>query len=180
MEQETLRVRKIIRNLLDFARQRSTWMEPGDISKPLKETVALIQGTAASSSVAIREDYPAEPTLVNMDHNEMKQVFINIANNALQAMPNGGELRIRADVTHDNEVVVAFSDSGIGIAPEHLNKIFEPFFSTKENGSGTGLGLSISYRIVQDHGGRIEAESLREKGTTFRVFLPRYRKQPLV
>ncbi len=176
MEQETLRVRKIIRNLLDFARQRPSWMGPGDISLPLKETVALVQGIADASSVEIQEDYPAEPALVNMDHNEMKQVFINIANNALQAMPRGGRLRIKAEVTRENEVVVAFADSGTGIPPEHMDKIFEPFFSTKGNGNGTGLGLSISYRIVQNHGGKIEAESILHQGTTFRVVLPRYWK----
>ena len=178
MEQETLRVRKIIRNLLNFSRHRPTWMEPGDVLQPLRETIALVQGLADLSSVAIHEDYPGEPALVNMDHNEMKQVFINIANNALQAMPQGGELRIKADMTRDEEVVVVFSDSGIGIAPEHMSKIFEPFFSTKGNGGGTGLGLSISYQIVQNHGGKIEAESVPMHGTTFRVVLPRYRKQP--
>jgi signal transduction histidine kinase len=180
MEQETLRVRKIIRNLLEFSRQRPSWMEPEDISLPLRETIALVQGIADSSSVVIHEDYPTEPVLVNMDHNEMKQVFINIANNALQAMPQGGALRVKADVTRENEVVVVFSDSGTGIAPEHMDKIFEPFFSTKGNGGGTGLGLSISDRIVQNHGGKIEAESSPLYGTTFRVVLPRYRKQTAV
>jgi two-component system NtrC family sensor kinase len=176
MEQETLRVRKIIRNLLDFARERPSWMEPADISLPLRETVALIQGIAEASSVVIHEDYPSDPVLVNMAHNEMKQVFINITNNALQAMPQGGALRIKVEALRDGEVVVAVSDSGAGIAPEHMDRIFEPFFSTKENGDGTGLGLSISYRIVQNHGGRIEAESIGVNGTTFRVFLPRFRE----
>ncbi len=178
MEQETLRVRKIIRNLLDFSRQRPAWMEPEDVSLPLKETIALVQGIADESSIVIHEDYPIEPVLVNMDHNEIKQVFINIANNALQAMPQGGDLRVKADATNENEVAVVFSDSGTGIAPEHMDRIFEPFFSTKANSGGIGLGLSISYRIVQNHGGKIEAESSLMHGTTFRVVLPRYRKQP--
>ncbi len=176
MEQETLRVRKIIRNLLDFARQRPAWMHPEDISIPLRETVALIQGIADTSSVAIRDEFSAESFFVNMDHNEIKQVFINIASNALQAMPQGGELRIGLSAAGENDVVAEFSDTGVGIAPEHLHRIFEPFFSTKDNGDGTGLGLSISYRIIQNHGGRIEAESTVGKGTTLRVFLPRYQK----
>jgi signal transduction histidine kinase len=176
MEQETLRVRKIIRNLLDFSRQRPSWMKPGDISLPLKETIALVQGIADATSVVIYEDYPKEPALVNMDHNEMKQVFINIANNALHAMPQGGQLRVQAYETNENHIVVVFSDSGFGIAPEHMNKIFEPFFTTKGNGGGTGLGLSISYRIVENHGGKIEVESSQMNGTTFRVVLPRYLK----
>jgi signal transduction histidine kinase len=174
MEQETLRVRKIIRNLLDFSRQRPSWMQPGDISIPLKETIALVQGIADASSVVVHEDYPVEPTLVNMDHNEMKQVFINIVNNALYAMPQGGQLRVKVYATHEHHVVVVFSDSGSGIASEHMDKIFEPFFTTKGNGGGTGLGLSISYRIVQNHGGNIEAESSQMHGTTFRVVLPQY------
>jgi len=176
MEQETLRVRKIIRNLLDFARQRPTWMQPGDISQPLRETVALVQGMAGKTSVVIHEDYPLSPVLVNMDHNEMKQVFINILNNALQSMPLGGVLRIRLETPRAHETVIEVADSGSGIAPEHLNKIFEPFFTTKDTGDGTGLGLSISYRIVRNHGGKIEAESKIGNGTVFRVTLPVYEK----
>ncbi len=179
MEQETLRVRKIIRNLLDFSRQRPSWMEPADISLPLKETIALVQGIADTSSVALCEYYPAEPAIVNMAHNDMKQVFLNIANNAFQAMPQGGVLRVSVDSLDQKEIVVTFTDSGNGIATEHVSRIFEPFFSTKGNGDGTGLGLSISYRIVQNHGGRIEVESLEGHGATFRVVLPRYRN-PLV
>ncbi len=179
MEQETLRVRKIIRNLLDFARQKPSWMQPADIARPLREAVALVQGMANKASVSIHEDYPPAPVTVNMDHNEMKQVFINIINNAIQAMPRGGDLRIRLDGSGDHEMAVEFADTGVGIAPEQQGKIFEPFFSTKDNGAGTGLGLSISYRIVKNHGGRIVAESEVGRGTVFRVFLPVY-QNPMV
>ncbi len=176
MEQETLRVRKIIRNLLDFARKRPVRMFPEDISIPVRETVALIQGIAGESSVDIYEEYPPNRVLVNMDPNEMKQVFINIVNNALQAMPGGGKLRIGVSTDDKGTVVVQFADTGTGIASEHIDRIFEPFFSTKDSGNGTGLGLSISYRIVQNHGGRIEAESAAGQGTIFRVSLPQYQK----
>jgi signal transduction histidine kinase len=176
MEQETLRVRKITRSLLDFAHRRQSWMQPGDLSQPLRETVVLVQGIAGKNSVVIHENYPAVPALVNMDHNEMKQVFINIVNNAFQAMPLGGDLQIRLDASLDGEVLIEVADTGSGIAPEHLDKIFEPFFSTKDTGHGTGLGLSISYRIVHNHGGRIEVESKPGKGTVFRVILPVYQK----
>jgi signal transduction histidine kinase len=180
MEQETLRVRKIIRNLLDFSRQKPSWMHPADLLIPIKETVALVQGVANASDVRIVEVYPADPVIVNMDHNEIKQVFINIAYNALQAMSSGGELRIRLEAAGEQEAMVEFADTGVGIAPEHMGKIFEPFFSTKESGDGTGLGLSISYRIVQNHGGKIEAQSRAGEGTAFRVYLPLYRKTPLI
>ncbi len=174
MEQETLRVRRIIRNLLDFARERPIRVFPEDIAIPLKETVALVQGIAHESSVVISEELPPQPVLVKMDHNEIKQVFINIVTNALQAMPRGGQLRIILRPDGKGTVVAQFADTGMGIAPENLDRIFEPFFSTKENGDGTGLGLSISYRIIQNHGGRIEAESTVGKGTTFRIYLPQH------
>ncbi|NTW58779.1 MAG: HAMP domain-containing protein [Nitrospirae bacterium] len=174
MEQETLRVRKIIRNLLDFSRQRASWMQPGDVVQPLRETVLLLHGAAEGASVRIIEEYPAFPVTVNMDHNEIKQVFINIVNNALHAMRKGGELRVRVDAGRDGETAIVFSDTGNGIPRENLKKIFDPFFSTKGNDDGTGLGLSISYRIVQNHGGRIEVESELGRGSRFRVILPSY------
>ena len=172
MEQETLRVRKIIRNLLDFSRHKNSWMHPTDILQPLRETVAFVQGAAQSSMVKIHEEYNGSPVIVNMDPNEMKQVFINIINNALQAMPQGGDLWIRLHPVGEYEAMIEFADTGVGISPENLQKIFEPFFSTKEDRDGTGLGLSISYRIIQHHGGRIDAESEPGKGTIFRIVLP--------
>lgn len=172
MEQETLRVRKIIRNLLDFSRQRTAWRQPGDLAQPLRETVSFLRGAADRASVRIIEDYPDSPMIVNMDHNEIKQVFINIVSNALHAMPEGGELRIGMDAGAGGEAGIVFSDTGHGISRENLKKIFEPFFSTKGNGDGTGLGLSISHRIIQSHGGRIEVESEVGHGSHFRVFLP--------
>jgi signal transduction histidine kinase len=180
MEQETLRVRKIIRNLLDFSRQKVSWMRPSDIVLPLKETTAFVQGAAESSSVRIHEEYSDSPVLVSIDANEMKQVFINIINNALQAMPRGGDLRIRLATAGHHEALIEFADTGVGILPENLKKIFEPFFSTKENGDGTGLGLSISYRIVKNHRGRIEVESEVGMGTVFKVFLPLYQRPVLM
>jgi len=172
MEQETLRVRKIIRNLLDFSRQKASRMQPGDLLQPLRETVSLLRGAAVAASVRIIEDYPEIPVIVSMDHDEIKQVFINLMNNALQAMPGGGELRVRVDAGRDNEREVEFSDTGSGIPREHLGKIFEPFFSTKGTGDGTGLGLSISYRIIENHGGKLKVESEVGRGSTFRVILP--------
>jgi signal transduction histidine kinase len=174
MEQETLRVRKIIRNLLDFSRQRTTWRQGGDLALPLRETVSFLRGAADRTSVQIVENYTTSPMIVNMDHNEIKQVFINIASNALHAMPSGGELRIDMDMGPQSEAAVVISDTGQGIPEENLKKIFEPFFSTKDSGDGTGLGLSISHRIIQNHGGRIEVESEVGRGSSFRIFLPLY------
>lgn len=149
---------------------------PGDLLLPLREMVSLLQGAAEAASVRIDEDYPHLPVMVDMDPNEIKQVFINIMNNALHAMPQGGTLTIRVEQCGDHETAVEFSDTGHGIPREHLEKVFEPFFSTKGNGDGTGLGLSISYRIVQNHGGRIEVESEVGRGSRFRVLLPLHKR----
>jgi len=176
MEQETLRVRKIIRNLLDFSRQRASRMKPGDLLRPLRETVSLLRGAAEGAAVRIIEDYPESPVIVSMDHDEIKQVFINLMNNALHAMPRGGELRVRVDAGQDSDMGVEFTDTGHGIPGEHMGKIFEPFFSTKGIGDGTGLGLSISYRIIQNHDGRIEVKSEVGRGSLFRIVLPLQKK----
>ncbi len=180
MEQETLRVRKIIRNLLDFSRPKAAQPRAGDIGLPLRETIALIQGAAEARAVRITESYPPAPVVVNMDHNEMKQVFINIVNNALQAMPQGGHLHVRLDDDRGDEAAVEIADTGVGIPMENLDKIFEPFFSTKHDGDGTGLGLSISYRIVKNHGGAIEVRNNPGGGTLFRIVLPQMRNAAII
>jgi signal transduction histidine kinase len=113
-----------------------------------------------------------------MDSNQMKQVFINIVNNSFQAMPQGGSLTIRASADNRRNAVVEFRDTGVGIAKEDVAKIFAPFFSTKTEGNGTGLGLSISERIVQNHGGRIEVESVPGAGSVFKVIVPLYQETP--
>jgi signal transduction histidine kinase len=172
MEQETLRVRKIIRNLLDFARPRPPRMQSGDLVQPVRETVAFLHGVAERGVVRVIEEYPPAPVVVSMDQNELKQVFINIMNNALHAMPGGGTLTVRVAVAPSGEAVVEIADTGPGISVEHRGRIFEPFFTTKNSGDGTGLGLSISYRIVQNHHGRIELESEPGSGALFRVVLP--------
>jgi signal transduction histidine kinase/HAMP domain-containing protein len=176
MEQETLRVRKIIRNLLDFSREKASSMKPDDLRLPLRETIALSAEAAESAAIKINKEYQEVPAIVNMNAGEIKQVFMNIINNAFQAMPHGGVLSIRLIAGDADEAVVEFADTGTGISGKNIKKIFDPFFSTKENNDRTGLGLFISYRIVQNHGGRIEVESESLKGTRFKVFLPLYEK----
>ena len=110
-----------------------------------------------------------------IDRNQMKQVFLNLFHNALQAMPSGGELKLQTrEAIRDGRawVIASVRDSGEGILPEHKERLFEPFFTTKSNQGGTGLGLSVTYGIVTDHGGRIEVESQPGKGSTFTVWLP--------
>jgi signal transduction histidine kinase len=121
-------------------------------------------------------DSPEGIPAVAVDADEVKQVFVNIINNAFFAMPGGGSLTIRCrherDASGKEFVALEFSDTGIGIPEAQLDKIFDPFFTTRLEGDGTGLGLSISYMIIQNHGGRIEVESKVGEGSTFRVLLP--------
>jgi signal transduction histidine kinase len=107
---------------------------------------------------------------VNGDHAMLRQAFLNLALNACQAMPDGGVLRIRCEAARGHRVSVVVSDTGVGIKPEHLQRVFDLYFTTKERGSG--IGLSMVYRTVQMHDGEIEVQSTPGKGTTFRVLLP--------
>jgi signal transduction histidine kinase len=120
-------------------------------------------------SVKIRCDCGDGVPAVDADESQLRQAFMNIVRNSFEALPGGGEIVIatRAD---DGRAVVTFQDTGAGIAPEHLARVFDPFFSTKE--SGIGLGLSLTHQIVSEHGGTITAASEKGKGTTFTVTLP--------
>jgi signal transduction histidine kinase len=112
---------------------------------------------------------------VSVDRNQMKQVFLNLFHNALQAMPTGGQLTVRTAMRQRGGrkwVLASIKDTGAGIAPEHRERIFEPFFTTRSGQGGTGLGLSVTYGIVSDHGGEIEVDSEVGKGTSFTVWLP--------
>jgi signal transduction histidine kinase len=145
----------------------------------LEETIALVVYEMEAQGVLLkREDDPALPP-VPMDGEQMKQVFLNLLLNAIQAMPQGGKLKVATAVqshsggTRGSPVVtITFQDSGEGIAEEIQSRIFEPFFSTKEE--GIGLGLPIAQRIIEEHGGEIKLESTLGKGTTFYITLPLY------
>jgi two-component system NtrC family sensor kinase len=101
----------------------------------------------------------------------LEQVLLNFINNSLDAMPNGGELKIETQSGLENKVYVRVTDTGTGILPEHLEKLFEPMFTTKEIGQGTGLGLSISRDIIKEHGGEIEVRTVSGEGATFTILL---------
>ena len=176
IERETLRAREILKHLLDFSRRKPPHLVHTDISGIIEDTLAMVRGQAKVSRVEIRTECPAGRHVVAVDADEMRQVFVNLINNAFFAMPSGGDLTVSCSAETDGSgrqmVVVSMADTGHGIPEEHLDKIFDPFFTTRPEGGGTGLGLSISFMIVQNHGGRIEAESTVGEGTTFRVYLP--------
>jgi len=166
---EARRAGQIIHDLLDFARQLPPRRVPTDINEVLRETMALTRTRLERNGIAIQESYSADLPLVAVDASRMKQVFLNLLQNAAQAMPKGGTLQIRTERV-GQEVAVTFSDTGVGMPPEVLEHLFEPFFTTKAG--GTGLGLPVSLGIVQEHGGRITVESASGKGSAFTVWLP--------
>jgi len=176
IERETLRAREILKNLLDFSRRKPPRLVKTDLSTIMLDTIPLVKGQARLSNVEIVTACPSGLPQAAMDADEMRQVFVNIINNAFFAMPKGGTLTVRCrrdkDLSGRDIIAVDFMDTGHGIPEEQIDKIFDPFFTTRVDGEGTGLGLSISFMIVQNHGGRIEVESKVGEGSTFRVILP--------
>jgi len=169
--EEARRARDIVRNLLDFSRQTGSLYEMGDINQVVQESLALIRRQLEVGGIELTEFYAPALPLISLDVGRMKQVFLNLLTNAVQAMPGGGKLDISSKRVGD-EVVVRIADTGNGIPPEQLSRVFEPFFTTKPVGQGTGLGLSVSLGIVQEHGGRITVDSQPEKGSVFSIWLP--------
>jgi signal transduction histidine kinase len=171
IQEEASRARDIVRDLLQFSRQRDFLPEPADVNGVLDQVVAMVRRQGAFNAMTVTEDYATDLPTVHLDVSRIKQVFLNIINNAVYAMTDGGSLTIRTSLA-DQVVRVAFEDTGPGIPPDILSRIFDPFFTTKPEVSGTGLGLSVSLGIVQSHGGVIDVKSEVGKGSTFTVSLP--------
>lgn len=168
---EAFRCKSITNGLLDFSRGRTGNRFLIDISEVLKSSVRLIIHQKRGESIEIKLDIEDEMPTIEADEGQIQQTIIALATNAIDAMTEGGTLTFRA-FSKNNRVVIEVQDTGIGIAPEELSKIFEPFYTTKEVGKGTGLGLSVCYGIITEHGGRVSVRSNVGKGTTFSIFLP--------
>ena len=167
---ESDRLNGIITDFLTYARPRTLVRARVDIGDLLHQTFALMRHSpeiAANQSIV--EELPGEPLFAEADEGQLKQVFWNLARNALQAMPQGGTLRATLEKNSDNRLRIAFSDTGRGMSPEQVDRLFEPFSSTT---GGTGLGLSIVYQIIRDHGGTINVRSRVGQGTTITLELP--------
>jgi signal transduction histidine kinase len=175
IQNEIDRLERIIGNLLDFAKPSKSQISKVSILDIIKACILLIQNQANKSGITLIETIKTDRSEILADPGQMKQVFLNILTNAIQATATGGELEITVSF-EDNFIVTAIRDTGSGI-PEHLQKVvFDPFVTTKDD--GTGLGLSVVLRIVEEHGGRIEVLSKEGVGTTFSVFLPHLREEP--
>ena len=156
---------------LKFTRPEDLRLQPLRVKDIFDEILPLIEPEAQKNNVGVEVDAPADVPWVNGDAALLRQAFLNLAINACQAMPNGGTLRLSCAAAPGNRVQILFEDTGVGIPAEHLSKIFDLYFTTKDH--GTGIGLSMVYRIIQMHDGDIEVESTPGHGTTFRVLLPR-------
>jgi two-component system NtrC family sensor kinase len=167
---ESKRCARIVKGLLDFSRVGTPQKSLADVNRIMDSTLAIIGTQSIFHDVVFDKRYAPDLPPVMVDANQIEQVFINVLLNAGQAMSSGGRLTLTTRAA-GAEVCVGIADTGCGIPKEHVGRIFDPFFSTKES-KGTGLGLSVSYGIVENHGGRIEVESQPGVGTAFTIHLP--------
>ncbi len=165
----------MVRRLLDFARQTESAHANASLNEVIDDVVALSRHLIQISKVELTVNLQPDLPWVSMDSNQMKQVLLNLVHNALQAMPDGGELEIKSQIALRNNrkgVMVSVRDTGVGISVADQARVFEPFYTTRGNQGGTGLGLSVTYGIVTDHGGQIDVESQPNVGSKFTVWLP--------
>lgn len=173
------RAARIINNLLEFSRPAAQNISQIDVNHVLETTLVLVTQKMELKGIKLIKDFRNIPkACFNLD--SLKQAFLNIIINAIQAMPNGGELKIQTDEDDGRNVKISFSDTGMGISKENLNRLFTPFFTTKEQGEGTGLGMYITHSIIERYGGEITVESEQSKGTTVHIVLPiQVKKRPV-
>jgi len=176
--QETERVRKIVKGLLDFSRQTELNREPTEVNRLVRFTLSLVENQALIKGVSLNFEPGEGLPMITLDRNQMQSVLLNIIINALDATEPGGSITVTTNIGISTSkpgqegIEILCTDTGCGIPPENLNRLFDPFFTTKDVGHGTGLGLSVSYGIVERHGGTIWVQSKVGKGSTFKVWLP--------
>jgi len=162
----------IIKDILAYSRPSSPQLKIADLHETVDNALALSSPAAIKNKVKIERDYSPSLPEISFDPGQIQQVFLNIFLNAVQAMPEGGNLKVKTEFREDNwekQIKVEVEDNGPGVSPEVLKKIFKPFFSTKHK--GTGLGLSVVHTIIEQHSGSIFARSEEGKGTVFTITL---------
>ena len=171
IESEIRRLDEVVQGFLKFTRPEELRLGPVNMNDLFAEIMPVVEPEARANNVKVVVDVPASLPPVNGDASMLRQAFLNLAINGCQAMSNGGTLRLVCAPAASDRVEVRVEDTGVGIPPQHLEKIFDLYFTTKDH--GTGIGLSMVYRIIQMHDGEIEVQSTPGSGTTFRVLLPR-------
>ncbi|HKW27664.1 MAG TPA: ATP-binding protein [Terriglobales bacterium] len=169
VRQEVLQINRIVSDLLECARPKPPETRLSDINATVEHAVMFSRQQALSKSIDIEFRHQSVPLEVEHDSNQVNQVLLNLLLNSIQSIDHRGKITVTVE-RHDGVATIAVTDTGRGIAPEHLPHIFRPFYTTK--GNGTGLGLSLARRIVEEHGGRIEVRSTLGHGSTVTVFLP--------
>ena len=175
--EQTERASRIVRNLLDFSREKEPSIKPLKICKVIEKTRKLIDNELMIKHIYFGVDIPENLPPLLGDEDKLQQAFLNLFLNSIQAMDEGGIIYVDAREQPKGYLRIDISDTGEGIPEEKLDKIFDPFFTTKDVGKGTGLGLSIVYGIIRKHGGHIEVKSRLGEGTTFSIFLPIYQAE---
>ncbi len=169
---ETSRVSKAVSNLLVFSRKTRPEFKPLNLNALLGESISLTEYQMRLQDIKVERRFAANLLLVMADQGQMKQAFLNLLLNAIDARPDGGTLTLTTTNGRGQSVVAQIADTGVGISKESLSNIFEPFYPTKQTGSSVGLGLSVVYGIVRDHKGSIKVDSTVGRGTVFTVKLP--------
>lgn len=191
IEQEVERMGNLVAHLLEFSRRSGQQISTVDVREEIDNTLELVHYRFHKHGVSVVKDFPSNLPRIHADRSQLRQVFLNVFTNAIDAMrETGGTLTLRVQKAESRKqkaessgplpsaacplpsVLIEISDTGAGIPPEHLAKVMEPFFTTKPEGQGTGLGLPICRRIVQEHHGAFEIDSEVGKGTTVRITLP--------
>ncbi len=175
IRRQSVRISDIVSGLLTFSRPTILHKQPTDVNTVLRQSLNLLQPRFRNERVHVEQSLAPGISPIHADPGRLEQVFVNLLNNAADAMPDGGRVSLDTKMFNAGKslgVVISIRDTGSGIAEENLKNIFDPFFSTKAKGKGTGLGLSVSHGIIRDHGGQIEVESRIGQGTTFRIYLP--------
>ena len=173
IESETERCSKIVSSLLAFSRKSPPSIGPVQIQELLHKCTSLSRHKLELQNIALATSYQPNVPAIQGDVNQLQQCIINLIFNAIDAMPEGGDLRLESQYQADKaQVIIAITDTGAGIPEDKLPHIFEPFFTTKQEGYGVGLGLSTVYGIVDHHNGRIDVKSRPGHGTTFTITLP--------
>ncbi len=173
VQQEADRMAHLVGNLLQFTRVSPDQESSVDLHEELEKSVELVQHLFRKHRIAVEWKIAATLPTIFADRQKLRQVFLNLLTNACDAMPERGTLSLGAALSANRDAVeLTFADTGVGIAPEHLAKVMDPFFTTKEEGKGTGLGLAICRRIVQEHAGKLTIESVRGQGTAIHILLP--------
>jgi len=177
MDSELTRSTRLIRNLLDFARQSPPTLREVNLNDVVNRALDLAAHSAELQHIQVIEELDPSLPEPMADFDQLQQVCTNLVLNAIQAMPEGGRLTLRTSADKDGQLKIEVQDTGCGIPAENMRKLFTPFFTTKGKGKGVGLGLAVAYGIIQRHQGRIEVQSKEGEGTTFTIYLPLYHEE---